>query len=373
MYTVYANDILIHSPDMIDDKVYLVNASYEHEINKSGSCEFDIYNDHPYYNYLKNLKTVIVIKDNGEEVWRGRILNSERNFDNVKHIYCEGTLSFFIDSLARPYKHTKTMAEQLTYLIAQHNSQVESFKQFTIGQITVDDLYGSIEWENEDYPKIMDQIDEIVNTYGGYLITDYVNGTNVINYVKSPGTASNQTIEFGENLLDLTETIDSSNIFTVLIPIGYDSNDQKITIEPVNEGRDYIESETGIAEYGKIVYQHTFEDDISSASELLAKAEEFLSNSIKSSKTISISALDLHLLDPTVDKINVYDLIKVSSKPHNINEYELCSKVHIDIDNPDSSEYTIGTVPVGIEGFINGGSSSYISGKSLPNGDNVQY
>lgn len=374
MYTVYADDILIHSPDMVAENIYLVNTTFEKEINKSGSCEFDIYKDHPYYNYLKNLKTTIVVKDNGEEVWRGRVITSERNFDNTKHIYCEGVMSFMLDSVIRPYQHTKTMAEQFAYIITQHNSQVESYKQFTIGQITVDDLYGSISWENTEYPDTMSEIDNIVGTYGGYLVTNYVNGENVISYVKDPGTVSNQTIEFGDNLLDFTETLDSSNIFTVLIPVGYDANGNKITIESVNDGKDYLESESGIALYGRVVRQYTFEDDVTSATEVKEKGITLLNNNLTSAKSISISALDLHMLDPTIDKINVYALIKVKSKPHDIDEYELCSKVFIDLDNPDSNEYTIGTVPEGIGSMVSGTSSNTVSGgSSLPNGDNVQY
>lgn len=377
MYTIYANDILIHSPDMVDDNLILVSTVFEEEINKTGSCEFDIYNDHPYYNAIQTLKTIITIKDNDEEVWRGRVLNIERNFDNVKHVYCEGVLSFMLDSIARPFKHTKTMPEQFTYLVSVHNAQVEDFKQFTIGQITVDDLYGSKEWENTEYPQIKDEIDNIVNEYGGYLVTSYVNGQNVISYIKDPSHTSNQVIEFGENLLDFTETIDSSNIFTVLIPIGYDANNNKITIESVNEGKDYIENEDGIQRYGKIIQQYTFPDDISSPSELLQKGTNFLASSLQSSKTISISALDLHTLNPSVNKIKVYDLIQVKSEPHGLNEYEICSRVSIDIDNPDSNEYTIGTVPEGLTEQSSKMQKEIIyaegSGSDLPDGDIIQY
>ena len=163
-------------------------------------------------------------------------------------------------------------------------------------------------------------------------------------------------------------------MFTVLIPIAYDVNNNKITVAPVNDGKDYIESANGITKFGKVWYQHTFGEDISTASDLLTKGTEFLEKNITASHTISIKALDLHKIDPEIPRINVYDIIKVISEPHNINEYEMCSRVTINLENPESSEYIIGTIPEGITSVITGKASVSVSGGStLPNGDNVAY
>lgn len=354
MYTIYANDTLIHSPDLVSDGICVIGAVYEKEINKNGSLEFSIYSDNPYYNTLKNLKTVITVKEDGEEVWRGRILNTERTFLNCKSVYCEGVLSYFLDSVIRPFTHTKTMTEQFNYLIEKHNEEVEDYKKFTVDQITVDDPYGSIEWSESSYTKTKNLIDAILTKYGGYFVIKYVEGTgNVISYLKQPGTLNPQIIEFGENLLDITETLDSTSVFTVLIPIGYNSNNEKITIESVNEGKDYIESAEGIESYGKVVEQHTFDEDIETPQELLQKGITLLEDNIKASKTISISAIDLHMIDPSIHRFDIYDIIHVVSKEHhNIDEYEICSRVKIDINNPTQCEYVIGEAPEGITSMI---------------------
>lgn len=375
MYEIYADGNLIYSPDLVADKLYITGPTYDKEVNKSGSCKFNIYPENPYYNAVKPLKTQIVIKDNGEEVWRGRILNTQTNFDKTKSISCEGVQSFFVDSIIRPFKHTKTMPDQFRYIIEKHNEVVEDFKKFTVGTIDVDDNQGSKEWEKTGYTTAKDNIEGILSDYGGYLVIGWNGTSNTISYRKNPTKQTNQIIEFGENLLSLTDTTNPTNLFTVLIPTGHDANDNPIDIKPINDGKDYIESAEGISLYGRVNYQHEFSEVISSASELLQKGTDFLNKNIKASRTISVKALDLHILDSSIDKIDVFDLLKVHSEPHGVDEYQMCTKIKIDLESPDNNEYIIGTVPEGVESVIAGTSSVSISGggPSLPNGDNIQY
>ena len=377
MYAVYADNQLLYSPDMVDDGYIITEPVLTKEMNKSGSFEFKIFDSNPHFSTLSPLKTQIRVTDNDEEIWRGRVLNIEKDFDNRRAVYCEGVLSFLVDSIIRPYtKVNRSMADQFRYYISKHNEMVEAYKQFTIKTIDVDDLYGNIDWESTSYEKTNDVIDSLVSNYGGYLVVGYEDGQNTISYLKNPGRESIQTINFGENLLDVTETIDSSSVFTALIPIGYDANNNKITIESVNQGNDYIVSETGADKFGIIFFQYTFEQVISTPSELLTIAQDFLSKNINIYRTISLKALDLHLIDPSINKFDVYDIIKVESDPHGINEYEMCTMVSIDLENPEDSEYTIGTIPEGITDSINSTQKVVISGSggsSLPNGDNVAY
>ena len=352
MYAVYADNQLLYSPDMVDDGYIITEPMLNKEMNKSGTFEFNIYDSNPYFSILKPLKTIVRVTEDDVEIWRGRILTIEKDFDNKRTVYCEGILSFFVDSIIRPYTRTATMAEQFNYYISQHNSMVESYKQFVVKSITVDDLYGSIEWKSDTYEKTNEAIDNIVSTYGGYLVIGYESGHNTISYLKNPGKEALQTINFGENLLDITETDDPSNIFTALIPIGYDANNNKITIESVNDGSDYIVSQSGVDKFGIVFFQYTFEQTISSASELLTIAQNFLAQNITASHTISLKAIDLHNLDPSVQKFDIYDIIKVTSEPHNIDEYEMCTQISIDLENPDNNEYVIGTIPEGLTDMV---------------------
>lgn len=378
MYTMTADDKVFFSPDLVEDGLVVESPYYESEVNKAGSCQFYIYNNNPFYNNLKPLKTIISIKDDGEEVWRGRVLNVIKNINNRKTVYCEGLFSIFVDTIVRPYEHTKNLIEQFTYLITNHNSQVEEFKQFTVGTVDVEDLYGSKKWTNTSYSQTKDAIDDLITSYGGYIVIEHTNSSNIIHYKKDPGVQSNQVIEFGENLLDVTDTTNPENVFTILIPIGYDSEGNRITIESVNQGKDYIESAEGISLYGKIVNYFTFQEDIATASELLSKGTEYLNKNIKAARTISIKAIDKHVIDKTLRRINVYDLVEVHSTVNDIHEVEMCSKIKIDMEDLSQSEYTIGTVPDGITNILGNTTSTTnrITGNSspaIPSGDETRY
>ena len=60
--------------------------------------------------------------------------------------------------------------------------------------------------------------------------------------------------------------------------------------------------------------------------------------------TIEISAIDLKLLGVDVDRLGVGKFVRVQSSPHGIDSDFLCSKIVLDLLEPDRSEYTFGLV-----------------------------
>ena len=60
--------------------------------------------------------------------------------------------------------------------------------------------------------------------------------------------------------------------------------------------------------------------------------------------TIEISAIDLKLLGVDVDRLEVGKFVHVVSPPHGIDSNFLCSKIILDLLEPDRSEYTFGLV-----------------------------
>lgn len=380
MYTVYADKQLIHSPLLADEGRIIFDATYEKEINKSGTFQFGIYDTNPFYEYIKPLKTIIVVKENDKIVWFGRALSYEKNFDNLKTVSCEGAMSFFNDILLDPFNHTKNLSEQLNYILTKYNNMADVSKQVTLKEITVTDLYGNREWTSSEYVTVLSLIENILSDYGGYLLFeyDYELSKTYISYIEDPGKKINQKIEFGSNLLDMTLSIDPENIFTVLVPIGYDSNGNRITIETVNQGKNYIISEESVDIYGIVMYCHTFNEDIVSPQDLLNKAIQFLNNNSLQAVTLEINAVDLHLINNNLESIDIYDVVEVHSLPHKINSYEMCTRVSVDIQSPDNSEYIIGPIPKGIVSYATqetktSQSSGGGGGSSLPDGDSIQY
>lgn len=353
MYTMYADDQLIYSPDYIEDNLIIESPTYEKEANKSGSAQFVIYNTNPYYDKIKPLKTMISIRNDDKEVWYGRVLNTSNDFNNRKTVYCEGMLSFFVDSIVRPYEYeSKTLREMIDIYISNHNSQVEDFKKITLKTCDVEDLYGAKEWKQSSYRTSKDCWEALLSDYGGYLKFEHEKNTNYLSYLKNPGHELNQEITFGENLLNVTDAINPENIYTILIPIGYDGEGNKITIEPVNDNKDYIESADGIAKFGRIFSEYTFEDDIATPEELLQKGRKKLEDQISDARSITIKAYDLSVTHPELAPIDVYSIIRVVSEVHNIDERQICTKVKINLDSLSDSEYTIGALPTTIADMV---------------------
>lgn len=69
MYRIYADDNLIYD-SRLDDSI-LTKADLTLEVNKSGSFEFTMYSDNPFYSVIQRLKTIITVYKNDNLIYRG--------------------------------------------------------------------------------------------------------------------------------------------------------------------------------------------------------------------------------------------------------------------------------------------------------------
>lgn len=347
MYKIYADSTLIYDSTLEDYKI--VKGSVSLETNKSGSFTFSIYPDHFYYDNFVRMKTVIkVLKDN-RIIFRGRVLNDTTDYRNNKVLTCEGELGFLQDSLIRPYTFSGTPADLLTKLVQDHNSQVDNFKKFKIGVITVVDPNNYIARSNSNYESAFINLNSrlIEDSLGGYFyITHGEDGSEdipTLNYIADFTNVSSQIIEFGSNLRDFVKTVKADDIATVLIPLGATNEESqaRLTVASVNGGKDYIEDADAIAIYGRIVKVETW-DDVTVADNLLTKGKARLAELVKQHITLELSAVDLHLLDRSIESFKVGDYIRVVSAPHKFDSTLLCTKQTINLLKPDDDNVTLG-------------------------------
>ena len=348
MYTIYADGNVLYSPFLVEDGYCVLSPKLTVELNKSGSLSFVMPPTNVMYDSIQKLKSIITVTQDDEEIFRGRVLYDEKDFYNRKNVYCEGELSFLVDSVVRPYSFQGGVTELFTKYLNNHNSQVDPDKQFQVGIVTVTDPNDYITRESSDYPNLLDEMKaKLVDLLGGYLRPRPENNIRYLDYVTDYGTVSDQIIEFGVNLLDLTEYISAEDVFTVLIPLGATQEDEsgntssRLTIESVNGGLDYIEDETAIALFGRIWKTNQW-DDVTLPSNLLTKGKAFLKSGIEMAVSLSISAVDLHLINVDTERIRLGDYVRVVSVPHKLDNYFLCSKIEIDLVNPDNTKYTLG-------------------------------
>ncbi len=96
-----------------------------------------------------------------------------------------------------------------------------------------------------------------------------------------PDTCS-QTIQFGKNLVEFTRNWDSTEFASVIVPLGdrledspIEALDAYLTVESVNGGRMYVQSDEAVAAYGWIEKTVTW-NGVADAATLLEKARAYL-------------------------------------------------------------------------------------------------
>jgi len=347
MYRIFADDSLIYD-STLDDYV-ITKGVVEKEVNKSGSFVFTMYQDNPFIDRIHKLKTIIRVYKNNRLIFRGRVLTEQQGFYNDKTFTCEGELSFLLDSIQRPYQYTGAPDELFTQFITNHNNQVDEVKQFDVGEITVKDTNDYINRSNTAYEDTFTNVNNhLLEHDGGYLhITRGTNERPVLNWFDDFPYRSGQKIEFGENLLDFTKTNSAVDIATAIIPLGAkigeseDQQETRVTIDSVNNGLDYIVDEMAVATYG-LIYKVVSWDNVTKPLNLLNNAREYLNGLINQNITIELSAIDLSLLDKSIDSFKLGDYIEIESKPHGVSDTLLLQKQSIDLLNPDNDKITLG-------------------------------
>lgn len=352
MYKIFADNTLIYDSTLEDYKIGKGTVTLE--TNKSGSFVFSVYPDHFYYDKFIRLKTVITVYKSDKIVFRGRILNDKTDYWNNKEITCEGELGFLQDSIIRPFDFSGTPEELFRKIITEHNSQVDEFKRFNIGTVTVVDPNNYIGRLNTAYESALKNLNGrlIEDSLGGYFyITHGENGDDIIptiNYVSNFTNVASQKIEFGSNLKNYTKKVKAEDIATAIIPLGAkvddgnsDTEDPKLNIASVNGGKDYVYDADAVALYGWI-YKVVEWDDVKDPSILKTKAEQYLESIVKQNITIELNVIDLHLIDKNIEPFNVNDYIQAVSEPHNFDLTLLCTKQTLNLLKPDSDVVVLG-------------------------------
>ena len=335
MYQVTCDGQLVYDPRV--DELAILSGGVSLTTNKSGVFEFELPITHPMRNKIKKLKSVIQVYDDNLLIFSGRSLTDEADFYNSGKITCEGELAYLLDSIQTPKEyHDTTPREYLEDKIAQHNAQVGADKAFTVGVVNVTNSTDNV-YRIDDYGTTWDIInDKLLDRLGGYLRVRYVD-TRYLDYITDYGRTCTQEIRFGENLLDLTQYTTAQDIKTAIIPIGADG----LTIESVNDRKNYVYDEQAVAEYGWIFGTVEFEN-VTLPENLKAKAEDYLATAKNLALTIELSAVDLHLVDVDIDRILLGDQIRVISAPHGLDHYFTVSQRTYNLLDPSQDTITLG-------------------------------
>ena len=343
MYAIYADDELLYAPDMANLGYIVTDAQLTTEINKAGSLEFTIPVTNPNYNAYSKLKSIIRLEQDGTEIWRGRVLDDTKDTNLNKDVMCEGELAFLNDMNVRKYDYSKGISV-VDYFnrVMNYYAGASAYRSIKAGNVTVPNTTLKIKMEEATNTCLDELSSNLVGAIGGYLRLRRSNGQSYLDYIDAYSQSSNQVIEFGSNILSIEEYIDASDVYTVIIPFGkQDDNGNRVNISSVNNGLDWIKSPQGISLFGRIDRSVVW-DDVTDPNVLKQQAQSVLKSAIEMATTITISAVDLHLINVNTDAIQLGDWVRVISPPHGIDSDFLCSKMVINLQNPDQSQYTFG-------------------------------
>ena len=342
----YADGVLFYDSRLDDYKLLALKTASG--LNKGGTAEIKLPANHPAYNSFVGHKTIVEVYRDDLLKWRGRALYPTDDFYKLRTWTCEGERCFLRDATMRPYLFQDPPQNIFAAVVETYNTQVSADRQFKLGTCDIVDANDYVRLENQSAEQVLDTIDKLVERCGGYItFTTNAHGERVINWLTTLNYANNQAIEFGENLLDYARTDANTDLVTVVIPYGAQTENEdgtagpRITIESVNDGFDFIQDDAAVALRGPIS-RPVYWDDVTEPGNLLRKAQQYLNEKKNAITTLALSAVDLADLGQNFDTFQVGDLVKVTSAPHQVDDYFLLKERTEDWLNPAGGTVTLG-------------------------------
>lgn len=374
MYQIKSGDTWLHHP--YSEDAVAIEAKLSEELNTHGSLDM----------VLKNpvnigLLSPVEVYDDDGMIWRGRILTMERGFDSRRTIHCEGALAYLCDTIVQPFSFRgrpndytsggQTVKGLFHHFIDQHNANLAANdpRRFTVGEVTVEDPNNYIYRSSETAMTTWEAINtRLIDTLGGYV---YLSGENlnVINYVRDFDAMSHQILHFRENIVDLMQTDGADNVVTVLYAYGAQNDEEHTEPEPGGEGTTGfyswngnrvhlsapVEYPAGIDKWGRIVGTMTW-DDITVVENLSTAAWHWLiENYTEHVESMEITAADLSLNDPTIEKLNVGAYCSVICEPINLSLLMLCKRKETNLIDVSDTRVFVGKAPLMISSMVGGG------------------
>jgi len=325
----------------------LINPKLTLEDNAAGSLTFKIYETNLHYESIRKLYPVISVIRNDSTIFKGRVIMDQQDFYKGKSVEVEGKLAFFNDSYMEPFSFSGSPEELFRVLIENHNAQVLPWQRFKMGIITVKDANDYIVRSSEFVLNTWEVLKTkcFQSTLGGHIRIRYEADGDYVDWLADYEKVSSQSIEFAKNMIDLALTVDATETYTAIRPVGADMEGKKVDISSVNEGKNYLINEEKANTYG-VIYApsdaSTWED-VTIPANLLKKAKEKLYGTFTTLKeTYEIKAVDLNLTDESIEALNIYEYVPVKSNTHGIDEKYILNRAEIHIAEPQNSVYHLG-------------------------------
>lgn len=324
MITIYSDSKKIYDPRI--EKLQLEEAELSQAKNKAGTLKFIIPTDHEYADLaITPGVTRVTVKEDDETLFKGRIIKNNPDFWGDTEHTAEGDLAYLNDTIVRQYEFSGSPREYFTFLITQHNAQVEKERQFEVGRVTVADPNDYIVRSSAQYPSTWEELEtKLLDSMGGFLVERWEDGVTYLDYLAEIRENNEQVAKYGENIVDIDRIKEiDSGFATAVIPLGkkQEAEDGKeaqyLTIKSINNGKDYVQNDDAVSKYG-LILKTVEHEDVTLPENLLRKGKEDLTEAIKSVESITVTAADLSGTGVKVESFHFMKNVHCVSKRHGL-------------------------------------------------------
>ena len=364
MYQLKYKNYILYDPRLADEKLIVRDPSVKLAVSKAGEMSFTVDAEHPYLSNLRRMSGLVELLDGTFPIYRGRITSDIKDFYGAHKIETEGIMAALNDSIIPPFNFPGDFEDDTAYkaaaasgnvvefffrwILSQHNAQVTAEQQIKPGVVTVSDQNNYITRSSEEYATAMTTISDklLKSSLGGNLLIRYEDDGNYLDYYAALPLTNTQTVEFAENLLDLSSETDGADIYTAILPEGKDGltignlPDGDLTDDMVKSGK-IIYSKSGVATYGRIT-RHIKWDDVTVDTNLREKAKAALAdNGLSMPETITCKAVDLGWQEG-IQHFRVGRMTALVSTPHGYSASYPLMELAPDILDPGNTQITLG-------------------------------
>lgn len=359
-YEDYADKIgrVIHD---FSETAYKLSAGViKQELGSIPSFTFTATLSNPCYAKLKPLISLIKVINTrtGKKEFEGRVrkiehlkMDSSGNFTQA--VQCVGYLDYLHDSSQR-FKDVSVsnLREYLQTIINRHNQSVQPHKHFRLGEVTVNSNTGNV-YRGIGYEDTFDTIkNKLIDRLGGNIILRNQNDEMTIDYVAEYGTKVNQPIKVAKNMIEVAKAMNSDELITRIVPTGAEiekqANDTSIlareryTISSVNGGKDYLDDDKLIGEFG-IIEKSVNWSDTKQPRYLKTKGEQYLRDQRVALVTWGVTTVNLDLLDERYKPFELGNYYPIDNKFISEVTYQQIVEKTIDINQPHKISLVLGS------------------------------
>ena len=335
----------------------VINPELDLQTGYAGELTLKVPPLNPLYGEIHNRKSMVSVYRGNTEIFYGEVRTREKDRFKNQPVKATGALSFLADSILPQQEwHDISPRDLLDAWLQLHNNQVEDRKKIYTGVVTIHDSNDSL-YRITDRENTLEAIrDKLVDRLGGYLRLRHENDKLYLDWltIQEYGKYCEQPIQFGENLMDYSETMTADDVITALIPLGaaieqetdenaseFERLEKNVDITSVNDGKDYIYSKEAVENFGWVWRTEKW-DDVSVPANLLKKATEFLTSNQYESLVISLAAVDLSLFGQDYDSFDIGDRVLCNAIPYGMKKVLPVMEMKIPLQQPDQAQLTLG-------------------------------